>query len=710
MCRHIRSEQGGVLIVMSKFIRSLYRPLGGAWICLAIWFATSGPAGAQSGPQSSVAETVTVTGLQLPEAVGQGAYSTTQLSEDELDNFDQLDAALEQVPGLSLFRRTTSLSANPTTQGVSLRAIAPSASSRALVLLDGVPLNDPFGGWVIWSALPTEGIGGAEIIRGAGSGPYGAGALTGTLLLRERDDFDGIAQADISGGSLDTFRAGASGGATLGPVNLYASGAAEHSNGWIPVEPSVRGPADNDVRLNSGAVSLRAQSELADDVTATARLGYYDELQGAGLAGAEATAQGGTASLTIARDAKPDPIGWRLQGWAIDSTLSNISVSTAANQSGTTPADDQYATPAVGWGFNAAAIGNSGVFHWEAGGDLRDDSGESNEFYSYSPTLHRLVDARRSGGREIVGGVYGEGALDLGPWLLTLAARADYWATSQGNLLQTVRAGGAVLFHDDYAGRDGAVPTGRAGVRRNFDDGEYLRMATYAGFRVPTLNELYRPFRVGNVVTNANAALNPEKLDGVELGWGRQGQSFSWNTTVFWNQLHEAVESATIALGNCPMGTGTCEQRENVGNIDALGLEADAAEKLSDTVSLTSAISWTDARVRPDTVASLLSGKRPAQAPAATVTAGLRWVPLAPLTIDGGLRWVSAQYEDDLDTIKLGSAMMVDLEAAWLIRDTVTLFGKIENIADAKIATGNTTGVINIGEPRIFEIGLRYAQ
>lgn len=667
------------------------------------------PAGAQT--QTGI-ETVTVTGAHLPEAVGQAGFSVVQLGEDQITSFDQLDAALEQVPGLSLFRRTTSLSANPTTQGVSLRAIAPSAASRALVLLDGVPLNDPFGGWVIWSALPTEDIGGAEIVRGAGSGPYGSGALTGTILLSERDGIDGISQADISGGSLDTIRAGASGGTQWGAVGLFASGEAEHSNGWIPVEPSSRGPADNDVRLNSGAASLRAEAALGDDITATGRLGYYDELQGAGLVGAEATAQGETASLTVVRATLPDRIGWRVQGWLINSDLSNTSVSTSnmpVLQSGTTPANDQYSTPALGWGLNAAALGESGNFHWEAGADLRDDSGQSREFYGFSKALQQFLDDRRSGGRMIVTGLYGEGALDLGPWILTAGARSDYWATSQGHLAQGVRASGAVSLDRDYPDRDGTVPTGRAAVRRNFDDGEFLRVAAYAGFRAPTLNELYRPFRVGNVVTNANAALVPEKLDGVEAGWGGNADEFSWNTTAFWNQLHDAVESATIPLANCAPGTGTCEQRENVGNIDAVGFEADAAEKVTDDVSLRAALSWTDARVHPGSVAPLLAGKRPAQAPGATVTAGARWQPLASLTLDADMRWVSSQFEDDLDTIKLGSALTIDLEAAWLVGDGVSVFGKIENVADTKIATGNTTGVINIGEPRIFEIGLGYA-
>src|SRR6202041_1344936 len=136
-------------------------------------------------------------------AVGSAAFSTVTLSSNQLSQDDRLDDALEQGPGLSLFRRSGSENANATTQGVSLREIAPSGAGRALVLLDGVPMNDPFGNWVIWGALPYEDIGGAQIVRGAGAGPYGSGALTGTINLFERDNTDGVAIADASGGSLD---------------------------------------------------------------------------------------------------------------------------------------------------------------------------------------------------------------------------------------------------------------------------------------------------------------------------------------------------------------------------------------------------------------------------------------------------------------------------------------------------------------------------
>ena len=155
-------------------------------------------------------ETVVVT-ARVPDPVGNAAFSVITLDEKDLRHTRELDESLSQVPGLSLFRRNSSLSANPTTQGVSLRSIAPSGAGRALVTLDGVPQNDPFGGWVIWSSLPPEDIRAAEVVRGAGAGPYGAGALTGVIGLSEEAG-TGLVAGDDSIGDHETRRAAASGG------------------------------------------------------------------------------------------------------------------------------------------------------------------------------------------------------------------------------------------------------------------------------------------------------------------------------------------------------------------------------------------------------------------------------------------------------------------------------------------------------------------
>src|SRR5664279_3888457 len=159
-------------------------------VLLASAFLLPGAAGA------APIETVVVT-ASPPDPVGNAAFSVATLGAKDLSGATELDHALAQVPGLSLFRRDSSLCANPTTQGVSLRSIAPSGAGRALVTLDCVPQNDPFGGWVIWSSLPPEDISAAEIVRGAGAGPNGAGALTGVIALNEARG-DGLKAADAS--------------------------------------------------------------------------------------------------------------------------------------------------------------------------------------------------------------------------------------------------------------------------------------------------------------------------------------------------------------------------------------------------------------------------------------------------------------------------------------------------------------------------------
>ncbi len=667
-------------------------------ICFAMLcvLAGAGLAHAQS------IEAVTVTAARMPEPVGQNAFSVVTLAASSLSRAGRLDAALAQIPGVSLFRRGDSLSANPTTQGISLRAIAPSGAGRALVLLDGVPMNDPFGNWVIWTALPWEDIGQAEIVRGAGTGPYGSGALTGTIALSERGG-SGLAVADASAGSLGTARLGAAGGAELGKISFFASAAAEHSNGWNPVLPGQRGNADRPLWFNGASGSLRAQTTLETGLTFSARLGLYVEARGNGVVGGRAEANGVVASLALARAATQSRPGWRLQLWSLNSNLSNTFTSEALNHMSALVVDNQYATPAWGWGANAALVGASGEWQWELGGDLRDDSGESRELFL--PLQGVFQDRRRSGGRLVIAGLYGEAAWRHRGWLLTAGVRADRWATSQGHLVETKVANGALIAFSHPPSRSGIVPTGRIGIKRRLHDGMYLRAAAYAGFRVPSLNELYRPFRVGNVITSANANLKPEQLYGEELGWGGQYAAWKWAFTGFYNQLANAITNVTVST--TPLLT--FQQRQNAGTIDALGLEGEAAVALSRRFHLRGALALTDARVHARGAAAQLNGKRPAQDPIATITAGADYAPLDPLRLSVRIRYESARYNDDLNKQRLGSAVTLDLRADWRLRPAWDTYIALDNATDARVAYQvDAPGVNLYAEPRQLTLGLIY--
>lgn len=645
---------------------------------------------------------VVVEAPRLPSLAGQEAFSTATYDAAQLGASARLDDVLKTTPGVSLFRRTGSDAANPTIQGLSLRAIAPSGAGRALVTLDGAPQNDPFGGWVIWTALPGEGLSGATIVRGAGAGPYGAGALTGVVALRERAVGGGLSSFSVQAGQRDSWRAAGA----FGADHLLLTASGSRTDGYRPVRGAAAGAADVPTTLEDGSVAARVQGE-AGGVRWAARVGAFQERRGAGLFGAKSNATGGSLAVTLATDA------WRLQAWARSSDLENTSAAVAAGRIGTTPANDQYSTPASGYGVNAAWQGRDGDWSWELGGDVRATEGRTHELFRYMGG--GFTRQRTAGGRTLVGGVYAETAYSRPDFSLVAGARLDGWRSYHGVRRERDAATGASILDASPPNASGATPTGRIGVRQRLIGETWARAAAYVGFRPPTLNELHRPFRVGNDITEANAALKPETLYGVETGLSGEGAA-KWSLGLFYNQVQDPITNVTIGVGPgtfpvagfIPAG-GVLRQRQNAGQINAYGLEGDVAADLSPALTVRAAFSATHARVDGGSVAAQLTHKRPAQAPALTVTAGARWKPVQRLSLDADLRYESKRYEDDLNLRTLKAGASLDLRAGWALSPTAEIYMAADNALNADLAVGQTAdGVTSYTAPRTVYIGFAF--
>jgi vitamin B12 transporter len=658
----------------------------------------------QASPPVEV-ETVVVYPPRLRALAGEAAFSSVVIDRTDLEASPRLDEALKQAPGVSLFRRNGSDAANPTTQGLSLRSIAGSGAGRALVTLDGAPQNDPFGGWVIWSSLPAEGLDGATIVRGAGAGPYGAGALTGVVALRERPAGGGLQAFDVSGGARDSWRIAASGG---GP-GLLLTGEASTTDGYYAVRGAQRGAADRPVSLEDASVAMRAQKTIAG-VDAAIRLSAFEEKRGAGLDGANSTASGASAAVTLAKPAAEGIGGWRLQSWVRASDLANTSVAVTAGRTGTTPANDQYRTPAVGFGFNAALQGLAGALSWESGVDVRAAQGADNERFRYMSGAYTRT--REAGGRTLVGGAYLEGAYDQGPWLVTGGVRLDGWRSYDAVRRERDPATNLVVLDQPSPDASGTTPTARFGVRYKIAEALWLRGAAYSSFRPPTLNELHRPFRVGNDVTEANPSLTPETLKGIEAGLGGDG-AISWSATVFFNRLEDPITNVTVGVGPATFPTagfipagGTLRQRANAGRIDAWGVEGDASAKLSRDAILRAAFAYTDAEVDGGAKVPQLTGLRPAQTPKLTATAGLDWRPIKRLTLTADARYETARWEDDLNSRKLGAGLQLDMRAGWKVGRDGEAYLAVDNVTNARLETGETAdGIESLITPRTWRVG-----
>ena len=611
---------------------------------------------------------------------GDTVFSAIDFNQTQVDRGASLDQSLKLYTQAALFRRSSSLTANPTVQGIVLRAIAPSGAGRALVTLDGIPQNDSFGGWVIWAALPQDAISHIHVVRGAGGGAYGGGALTGVI------DLSLTPPTDVS--EYGTFAIGDSGNERValglggGGLGLHYSAAV--IRGDAPILVPRRGVADTGTygRDQSALGNWQKHMCMFDNCGELAILaGSYASRRDTGLSGAIAVAAGDQYSFSFTVPPSSQNNGYRLQVWHQDSNLSNRSVSVAADRSSTTLANDQIATPASGDGISWAIRHQSTRSEWEIGIDGRQSSGESREFYKYvfgAATRYRVA-----GGTSSLVGLYGENTQAIGPWTLTGALRIDQWHAFSAHRIERDTTSQSVVLNLSPANRTQTIGSARMGIAYTLDAQMALRLAAYSGFRPPSLNEQYRPFRVGNDVTEANADLKPETLKGVEVGMRYQVLRDFFDADVFYNTVKDPVTNVTVGLGPATFPTagfipagGTLRERRNFGHINAYGLEMQVRYAVTSFVDLTSSVTVTHARTQV--------GKRPPEAPDFSGSFGII-TRLEPLILSVDAVFDGKTFDDDLNKLPLKASRNVRARMEYVLTAQLAASLEVTNALNDKI-------------------------
>ena len=499
----------------------------------------------------SIADEITVTATRTPARLGDTAASVTVLSAEELaaTAAPALDDALRQVPGFSLFRRSGSRFANPTAQGASLRGLGGSGASRALVLDDGVPLNDPFGGWIYWGRVPRAALARVEVLRGGASDLYGSTALAGVVQLVRREAAPQVrgeaawGELGSAEGSLFWAGRGAAWGASL------AAGAAE-TDGYVLVAPRERGPVDTPAGSRYATGDLTLERAPAGGGRLFVRASAFDESR-----------RNGTPLQTNATRLFQGSVGgdWGLgrgllaaRAWAGEQDFEQTFTAVAADR-GSERLTRAQEVPAETAGGNLQWTQPAGARQTlVAGIELRDVEGTSDETAFTAAGSVRAA----AGGQQRTAGLFAEDLLRLSERLsLALAARWDRWENDG--------TGGA---------RAEAAFSPRASLLYRAGERWALTAAAYRGFRAPTLNELYRAFRVGDVVTLANPALAAERSAGAEVGalLTAAGGRLTARGTLFWMEVDRTIANVTLAV---EPGLIT-RRRENLGRSRSRGVEA----------------------------------------------------------------------------------------------------------------------------------------
>ena len=643
---------------------------------------------------AAVADTVTVTASRAPRSLAETPVPATVVPRSALETTPApaLDDALRIVPGFSLFRRTGSRTANPTSQGASLRGLGASGTSRALVLADDVPLNDPFGGWVYWGRVPEAALERVEVVEGGGSDLWGSGALGGVVRLL-RDDAAPAASVEAWGGSQSTGDGAAHAAFAAGPARISADAEIFATDGYVPVAPGQRGAVDVEASSRHRAFEAAATADPGGGAAVFLRGSRYLEERGNGTplqrndtgltewsAGFDGAAAGGAIAL---------------RGYRSDETFHQTFSAISADRSAETLTSRQR-VPSSATGGSARWTRALGAVHEAAAGaDYREVEGTSEDtvFLPSGPS------SRPSGGRQRSLAGWIEDVASLSARLtLSGSVRYDAWRDFEGRTFES----GAPLAApdrsaDSWSPRIAAVWAATPALA--------WTASAYRAFRAPTLNELYRPFRLGNVQTLANAGLAPERLAGVETGarFRPAGGRFFARVDVFWLEVRDAVGNVTLSSTPALV----TRRRENIGRIRDRGVEVAVDARLSSEWSASAGYLLADSRVVSAPEAPAIVGNRVPQVPRDQATAQIRFARPSLGIAAIQARWSGPQFDDDANALPLSSFFTLDAFLSRPLAGGVEVFAAGENLTDRRNEAGRAP-VPTLAPPRTFRAGLRW--
>jgi outer membrane receptor protein involved in Fe transport len=698
----------------------------------------------------SILETVVVTPGRTEQRLGDTPASVSVVTKEQIESSPAViaDDVLRQVPSFSLFSRTSSIVAQPTTQGVSLRGIGPSGQSRTLVLLDGVPFNDPFGGWVYWTRVPMVSVDRIEVTEDTASGLYGNYAMGGVINIVTSRPTRHTLEVKPQYGNRNSPKMDLFASDIWKNVGFAVEGSFFDTDGYKIVIPNEAGPVDNNADVTYKNVTAKGDYTPTDRITAFMRVGYFSEKRSNGKVGELndtrwTTISGGT------RVKLPDQsdLQARVFGDIQKAHYNFLAVGNAATTRDTVRlATDQH-VPVNGFGGMVQwqrVIGTKQAF--SVGTDWRWVDGDSQE-NAYSPiagatpgpdgvTLPaRLVTDRVSGGSQRSQGAFVQDVITpVDKLVLTLNARVDHWRNYDGHNLETTVATGQPTANNrpTLADRTDTVVSPRVAALYHVTDRITTWGAVNSGFRAPTLTELYRQFSVGQVVTKPNNQLGPERLVGGELGVNvAPARNITARVTWFDNRVKNPVSNVTM-LATAPdfstvcigLAPGNCVQKQNLGRTRIWGIQSDVEYILGRNWRVSGGYIFDNAKVTDGgTINADLVGNYLAQVPRHRGSLQIAYNNPRLVNVTLAMQLVGKQYNDDQnqqsippDTLayagydaNFGAGLpgytSLDLVASRDINDRIQVFAGAQNLTDTTYFV--QTNPSTVGTPRMVNVGVR---
>ncbi|MCA1628239.1 MAG: TonB-dependent receptor, partial [Acidobacteria bacterium] len=655
------------------------------------------------------AEQVTVTATRTETRLGETAASVAVLSDEALSNTAALtlDDALRQVAGFQLFRRSSSRNANPTTQGVSLRGVGASGASRSLVLLDGLPLNDPFGGWVYWSRVPRASVSRIEVLRGGASSLYGSAALGGVINILARQTNVPTLALTAAYGNQSAHDVSIFAGGRRGSWDASIAAESFSTDGYRIVDERERGLVDTPAGSRHATVDLSVGRRFSRQGAQVGRVFLRGLLFGEARTNGTPLQTNRThlRQLSAGADWETKRAGaFTLRAYGGTQVFDQNFSAISADRSRETLTRVQR-VPSQSFGLTSQWSRAFGARHTlVAGAEAREVRGASDEIVFVAGRPSSLVGA---GGRERTISAYLEDIIRVTPRLIVNAvARVDTWRNyAAQQTTRPVAPLAATTSVTRFPDRAETAFSPQLSALYQATDALSFNVSAYRAFRQPTLNELYRSFRVGDVLTFANEKLQAERLTGGEAGASLSTSDRRFNTraTFFWTEITRPVANVTLRI----TPTLITRQRQNLGRTRSRGVELEAEARLNNDWTLSGGYQLVDATVVSFPASRALEGLQLPQVARHQFTFQLRYFnPSRRWSLATQGRAAGAQFDDDQNRFRLARFSTLDFFAARRVVRHLEVFAAVENVFDRHYAVGRTP-VTTIGPPRLARIGVR---
>ena len=635
-------------------------------------------------------ENVTVTAYRSPLSSLDSPASTRVMTREALHHATglPLDDKLRTVPGFELFRRSSSLVANPTSQGVSLRGLGSTSASRSLVVFDNVPLNDPYGGWIHWEELPQLDIQSVEVVRGGASDLYGSSAIGGVINIEPVRPKNSTLQFTSNGGSESTVDGALLGSLTLGKWSGLATGGAVATDGYILIAPAYRGPIDQPSNVHAQNALVQFDRDLGNSQRLFLRGNALDEARHNGTP----IQNNGTRLWRYDAGSDLTDFIFRVYGTAehYRQRFSSINATRTA-ETLTTSAEEP-----------SNELGVAGLWHHPVGTNLLFLAGADTHYIraaSYQTIYAGKGGVSNTAAKQRQTGVYGEVLYTPKNWTLSGSARIDHFSNYDVN--QFITATGA--SHPPSFSQTPFDP--RLGVTRLITPSLALSASAFRAFRSPNEDELYAKTQVGQQVTLPNPNLRSERATGWETGMQADLHKLGSSVRVsyFFTEVNSPI--TTVTLSTTP--TSQTLMRVNLGQIESRGVSLDYSARPARWISVNGGYQYADATVtkfqqQPNLVGNWIPEVAHNMA---TAQVGFTQRRLGLISFQG--RVSGHEFDDTANDYYINGYFRLDVYAAHEFRHNISLFGSGENLFDRAIIVGKTP-LPTLGTPRVVRFGLRY--